>query len=315
MAPVVLCGSANPELAVGIAHALDTEVARCTRERFPDGERHIQLRHDVRGKDVYVVQPTAPPVEGHLVELLLMVDACRRSGARRVTAVTPYFGYARQDRRRHAGEPLSARVVADLFSATKVDRVVTVDPHSGALESMFGTAIECVGAVPVLAAVLAATSEPGVEGAVVVAPDLGAAKLAEGYAAVLGVPVAIVRKKRVSGDVVHVEKIVGEVAGRTPIVVDDMISTGATVVAAAHALLDAGSRSPLHVVATHGLLVGKAAERLGEIPLHQVLVTDTVAVPSTPSLPVNVVSVAPLLADVIGRLHTDRSIDDLVLYR
>jgi ribose-phosphate pyrophosphokinase len=312
MAPPILSGSANPDLATGIARALDCELTPCARARFPDGERHVQIQGDLRGEDVYVIQPTAPPGDEHMIELFLLIDACRRSGAQQVTAVVPYFGYARQDRRRHAGEPLSIRVMADLFAATGVDLVVVIDPHSAALEPAFGTTIECATAVPVLASAAAADFPAA---AVVVAPDLGAVKLAERYASLLAAPVAIVRKTRVSGTTVHVEEIVGDVADRVPVIVDDMISTGATIAASARALLEAGCRPEFHVVATHGLLVGSAPAVLGELPLRRLLVTDTVAVPPTRAVPVEVVSVAPLIADLIGRLHSNRSLEGLTLYR
>jgi ribose-phosphate pyrophosphokinase len=315
MDPVVLSGSANVPLAAEIACTLDAELVPCTRERFPDGERHVRVERDIRGADVYLIQPTAPPVDEHLVELLLLADACRRSGARRVTAVVPYFGYARQDRRRRAGEPVSVRVVADLFLAAGVDRVVTVDPHSAALEATFGISVDGVSAVQLLADALVESAAPEAGPFVVVAPDLGATKLAERYAAFLDAPVAIVRKTRVSGEVVRAERVVGEVARRAPIIVDDMISTGATIVAAAHALREAGCLPQLQVAATHGLLVGSAAEALGGLDLGRLLVTDTVVVPPVDSLPLHVVSIAPLLADIIGRLHVNRSIDELVLYR
>lgn len=312
MNPTLVAGSANPALASAIAAALGVGVTACTRERFPDGETHVSVDGNVRGRDVYVVQPTAPPADSHLVELLLLADACRRAGATRITAVVPYFGYARQDRRRGAGEPVSARVVADLLGTVSIDRLVTVDPHSRSLEAMFAGSAEAVTAVPVLAAAL----RPHLHGpAVLVAPDLGAVKLAEGYAAILGLPVAVVRKTRLSGETVRAEEVVGDVRGLTPVVVDDMITTGGTVAAAARVLVDAGAAPGLVIAATHGVLIGRAPQILGELSPRALVVTDTVAVDLGTRLPVEVVSVAPLLADTIDHLHRDRALGDLVVYR
>ena len=206
----VVPGTANRLLAGAIATALRTEPVTCELERFPDGELRPVVDH-VRGDDVYVVQPTGPPVSDHLIELFLLLDACRRSGAERITAVLPYFGYARQDRRDRAGEAVGARVVADALAGSGAQRLVVVDPHSTALEAMCGIPVEMLTAVPVLAGTLAPLVA---EGAVVVAPDLGAVKLAEHYASLLRRPVAVVRKTRMTGATVRAEEIAGDVAGQ-----------------------------------------------------------------------------------------------------
>ena len=225
----IVPGTANPLLAGAIAKTLGTEPVPCELDRFPDGELRPVVGH-LRGDDVYVIQPTGPPVSDHLMELLLLLDACRRGGAGRITAVLPYFGYARQDRRGRAGEAVGARVVADALAASGAQRLVVVDPHSAALEAMCGIPVEMLTAVPALAGALA----PAIPGdAVVVAPDLGAVKLAEHYASLLQRPVAVVRKTRVTGATVRAEEIAGDVAGRPAVIVDDMISTGATIEAAA----------------------------------------------------------------------------------
>lgn len=212
---------------------------RVSRRREDDPVE--DLGHPV-GDDVYILQPTAPPVSDHLVELLLLLDACRRAGASRVTAVVPYFGYARQDRRGRAGEAVGARVAGDVIAAAGADRMVVVDPHTPALEAMCAIPVEMLIAVPVLAHALA----PALVGdAVVVAPDLGAVKLAERYASVLGLPVAVVRKTRLTGTTVRAEELVGDVEGRQAIVVDDMISTGGTIEAAARVLVAGRARPGL----------------------------------------------------------------------
>ncbi|HVB46281.1 MAG TPA: ribose-phosphate pyrophosphokinase [Streptosporangiaceae bacterium] len=305
----IVPGTAGGPLATTIARALNTEPVTCELERFPDGELRPVVGH-VRGLDVYVIQPTGPPVNDHLVELLLLLDACRRGGAARITAVIPYFGYARQDRRGRAGEAVGARVVADALAGSGAQRLIVVDPHSAALEAMCGIPVEMLTAVPALAAVL----EPMItEEAVVVAPDLGAAKLAEHYASLLRRPVAVVRKTRVSGAAVHSEEIAGDVAGRPAVIVDDMISTGATIEAAAGVFLDRGGAPDVIVAATHGPLVDTAASRLGPLHVRCVLTTDSLAGGQIAMPALQVESVAPLLAEAISRLHQNRPLEDLLL--
>ena len=305
----IVAGTANPLLAGAVATALRTEPVTRVVERFPDGELRPVVDH-LRGDDVYVIQPTGPPVSDHLMELLLLLDACRRGGAERITAVVPYFGYARQDRRGRVGEAVGARVVADALAGSGAQRLVVVDPHSAALEAMCGIPVEMLTSVPALAGALAPMVP---EGAVIVAPDLGAVKLAEHYASLLRRPVAVVRKTRVTGATVHAEDIAGDVAGRPAVIVDDMISTGATIEAAAGVVLAHGGAPGIVVAATHGLLVGAAASRLGQLPVRCVLTTDSLArdQPLMPALQVE--SVAPLLADAIGRLHHNQPLGDLLV--
>jgi ribose-phosphate pyrophosphokinase len=308
----LFAGSANPRLAQTVADALGVQPGECEIERFPDDELHVRLGESVRGCDVYLVQPTSPPADRHLFELLLMADAARRAGAARITAVVPYFGYARQDRRAGGREPVAARVVADMISAGAVDRLVTVDVHTPAIEGFFSIPVEPLSAVPLLAQ--AAKALAGAE-AVLVAPDLGAAKLAERYARVLKAPVAIVHKERISGSEVRATRVTGDVLHRAPIIVDDMISTGGTIEAAADAVLAAGCTPQMTVVATHGLFVGPAVERLRRLPLRSIVVTDSVPPPQAIALPVEVVGIGPLLADAIRRLNADESLGGLLAER
>ena len=304
----IVPGSANTVLAGAIAKSLDTEPVTCKLDRFPDGEMRPVV-NPVRGDDVYVIQPTGPPVSDHLMELLLLLDACRRDGAGRITAVVPYFGYARQDRRGRSGEPVGARVAADALAASGAQCLVVVDPHSAALEAMCGIPVEILTAVPALAEALV----PDVPGdAVVVAPDLGAVKLAEHYASLLQRPVAVVRKTRLTGATVRAEEIVGHVAGRPAIIVDDMISTGATIEAATQVVLAHGGTSGIVVAATHGLLVGGAARRLRGLPVRRVVTTDTLPQGRSAALALQVESVAPLLADAISRLHHNQPLAGLL---
>ncbi|MDW4909228.1 ribose-phosphate pyrophosphokinase [Streptomyces sp. ADMS] len=309
MSAGVVAGTAHRALADAVAAALDTAPVACELERFPDGELRPVVGH-VQGEDVYVVQPTGPAVNEHLIELLLLLDACRRGGAHRLTAVVPYFGYARQDRRVRVGQPVGARVVAEALEAAGADRLVVVDPHTAALEAMCGMPVEMLTAVPTIAAALGEET-PGT--AVVVSPDLGAVKLAEHYAGLLRRPVAVVRKTRESGTRVQAEELVGDVAGRPAVIVDDMISTGATVEAAVRVLLSCGTAPDITVAATHGLLAGDARDRLAQLPLRRVIVTDTLATRQTRQLPLQVRSVAPLLADAIDRLHNSEPLDALLM--
>jgi ribose-phosphate pyrophosphokinase len=305
----IVAGSADRTLVTAVASAVHAEQVAGRIERFPDGELRPAVGH-VRGDDVYVVCSTGPPVSESLVELLLLLDACRRAGSERVTAVVPYFGYARQDRRARSGEAVGARLVADVVTAAGAQRLVVVDPHTVALEAMFGIAVEMLTAVPVLAAAIGPLIG---KDAVVVAPDLGAVKLAERYSSRLQLPVAVVRKARVSGSTVHAEELVGDVAGRPAVIVDDMISTGGTIEAAVRVLVAHGAAPDVIVAASHGLLVGPAAERLGRLPLRRVVVTDTVAPREGLDLPVEVRSVAGLLADAIGCLHRNEPLDELLV--
>lgn len=301
MRSVLLAGSSHPALAADLSRALGTPLARCTIERFPDGELDVDLEDGVSGAEVFVVQTLQAPVGEHLLELSLLADACYRCGAAAVTAVVPYLGYARQDRRDLGREPLGARVVADLLGASHLKRLVCLDLHSRAVEGCFPLPVEHASAIPALVEHLR-TRLP--TDAVIVSPDLGAVKRAEAFARPLGLPVAVVHKQRLSGAEVMAHGVVGEVKGRHPVLVDDMISTGGTLAAAARAVLDAGAAGPVTVVASHGLFVGPANERLSKLPLARVVVSDSVPKPAGLSFPLEQVPCAPVLAKVIQRILT-----------
>ena len=299
-APLLFAGSANPVLAQSVAQALRATLSPVTVERFPDREIHVELLEDPRGREVVLLQPTSPPPDEHLFELLALADACRRADAARITAVIPYFGYARQDRRARGLEPVAARLVADLIVASGVQRVVTLDPHTEAIDGFFSVPLTRPSAVPTLADAIRPFRP---ENGVIVAPDLGAAKLAETYGRLLDLPVAIVHKTRTGPEAVTVTRLSGEVRGRVPIIVDDMISTGGTVEAALWALASAGAqREGVIVTATHGLFVGACVNRLKGLDLKRLFVTDSIAAASTSGLPVERVSVAAVLAASIEAL-------------
>jgi ribose-phosphate pyrophosphokinase len=305
----IVAGSANCALGEAVAKKLGLDLVGRVVERFPDSEMHVEIRESVRGYDVYIVQPTCPPVDEHLIELLLIADACRRAGADRLTAVIPYFGYARQDRRARGREPVSARVMADMIRAGGLDRVVALDLHGATLEGVLSIPLEHLTAVPLLAE--AARSSVG-SGTVVVSPDLGAVKLAERYGKILRLPVAIVHKTRLGGAEVAVRNITGEVKGKPVLIVDDMITTGGTVQAAIRALLDAGSAPDFVVAASHGLFVDGAAERFRGLPVRRFFSTDSVPAPIDFAPPVQTISAAPLFAETIERLHNRRSLGELI---
>ena len=307
----VFSGPANLPLAETVAARLGVRLGQSVVHRFPDGELHVEVQESVRGHDVYLIQPTSPPVEARLLELLLLADACRRAGASHLTAVVPYFAYARQDRRASGREPVAARLIADLIAAGGLGRVVAVDLHTAALEGFFSIPLEHLSAVPLLAERV----RPFVpDNAVVVAPDLGAVKLAERYAGLLHRPIAIVHKIRITGEKVSVRGIVGDVQGRAPLIVDDLISTGGTIEAAVKALLQARCAPEITVVASHALLVGPAIERLRDPTVRRLIVTDSVAIlPETP-LPLQIAGLGPLLADAIERLHDNQSLSDMLVH-
>jgi ribose-phosphate pyrophosphokinase len=307
----IFAGSANVPLAAAVAEPLGVPLGRRLVHRFPDGELHVELQESVRGHDVYVLQSTSPPVEAHLLELWFLADACRRAGAAHLTAIVPYFGYARQDRRASGREAVGARLIADLFAASGLQRLVAVDLHSAPLEGFFAMPVEHLSAVALLAEAVRPLLPAN---AVVVAPDLGAVKLAERYSRGLHRPMALVDKERLSGEAVRVRRVVGRVEGCPVLVVDDMLSTGGTVQAAIQALLAAGCAPEVTVAVSHGLFVGPAVERLRDLPIRRLLATDSVAAPAQLPLPVHGVSLAPLLAEAIRRLHGQQSLGDLLLH-
>lgn len=298
MAFTLLAGSSHPALAHELARQLGVSLGECSIERFPDGESQIEVQCAVRGQEVFVLQALCAPVGEHLLELTMMADAIHRGGARSVTAVVPYLGYARQDRRELGREPLGARVMAELLSAGRIDRLVCLDLHSRAVEGCFPQAVEHASAVAALAAQLADVPRP----AVVISPDLGAVKRAEAYAQLLDLPVAIIHKQRLTGSDVSVRGVVGAVKGLFPVVVDDMISTGGTMAASIQAVLDAGAQPQVTIVASHGLFVGQAFERLGKLPIRKIVVTNSVPQLAQVPFKIQVISAAPMLAAVVTRL-------------
>lgn len=304
---VLIAGTASGELARAIAAEAGLALAACAIERFPDGEISVEIGDSVRRREVVLIQSTSPPVNDHLVELALLADACRRAAAAHITAIVPYFGYARSDRRQGRRSPVSARAAADLLEGAGIGHLVTVDVHAPQIEGFFRIPTDDVSALGPLTDALGSV-EPGT---VIVAPDPGAVRRARNVSRRLACPVALCLKQRLSGAEVEVTGVVGDVAGRSCVVVDDMISTGGTVVESARALRAAGARDVSAVLATHGVFAPQAVERLAGAGIGRIIVTDTVApAPGPPASTARIdrVPVAHLLANVIQRLESGESL-------
>jgi ribose-phosphate pyrophosphokinase len=304
----IFAGSANRELADAIARELGVPLGACDIDRFPDGEVSVQLLEPVRRKEVFLVQPTSPPVNDNLVELLALADACRRAAAARITAIVPYFGYARADKRHGRREPITGRLVADVLQVVGIDHVVTVDLHTPQMEGFFHVPVDTLTAVPTLCRALVGRLPPDV---VVVSPDAGRMQVATHFARYLGTSVIVLHKRRATGRETSVTHIVGDVTNRPCLLIDDMISTGGTIAEAVEALLEAGARPQITVAATHGLLLRGAREKLNHAAVHEVLITDTVRIAGHAWPTLRVVSIAPLIASALERLLADGSFDDL----
>jgi ribose-phosphate pyrophosphokinase len=307
--PLLIAGSRAGPLAGAVSAALGVDPAPVSNTLFPDGERDIRLTVPVRGRDVFILQPTAAPVGESLLELRLLADACWRAGAGRLFGVIPYLGYARQDRREHEGEPLGVRVAADVLVGAGFARLLVVDLHSPASEAAFACPLDHLSGVSPLADAVRPLAPAN---GVVVSPDLGAARLARAFAARLGLPMALVHKTRLSSHEVSVADLVGDVRDRVPIVVDDMISTGGTIGAALEAVGRQGCRPGAIVVATHGLFLPGVRARLAPPRVSRVLVSDSVTGGEACAVPVDRVSLGPLLAEAILRIHQQRPLDELL---
>ncbi len=304
---ILFAGTANSALAAAVAAELGVRLGRCATTRFPDGETAVHINESVRGREVFLVQPTAPPVNDHLVELLAFADACRRSAAARITAVVPYFGYARADKRHGRREAITASLVAQLMQAAGVDHIVTLDLHAEQIEGFFHIPVDNLTAVPTLSQVLRGRLP---EKLVVVSPDVGRVEMAIDYAHRLDSPVVVLHKRRASGTETQVTHVVGDVRGRSCLIIDDMISTGGTIARAVEALLAAGARPEIVVAASHGLFVGEAQAKLSHEAIQDVFVTDSVA-PDRSWPRLRVVPIAPLIAEAIRRLHAGGSLGNL----
>ncbi len=307
----IFSGRANPELTGRICEYLGLPLAAISIDNFPDGEISCKVDEDVRGRDVFLVQPTCPPVNDNLMELLIMIESCKRASAERVTAVMPYYGYARQDRKDAGRVPITAKLVANIITRAGADRVLTMDLHAAQIQGFFDVPVDHLYAAPVLNAHFAAMRlEPGQF--VVVSPDEGSIKRAIGHAKRLGGRVAIVDKRRSSALATEQENIIGgPVAGKVALMFDDMISTAGSICGAARVLQEAGAVA-VHVAATHAVLCGPAIDRLRESFIQSVVVTDSIPLKPNQVLPkIKILSVAPLLGEAIKRIHRNESVSRL----
>jgi ribose-phosphate pyrophosphokinase len=301
---VLFGGSGMDALTAAVARELHIDVGKRRLERFPDGEIDVVLEEGVRGLDVFILLSTSPAVNDHVMELLMFADACRRSSAEHITAIVPYFGYARSDRRDSRRAPIAASLVAELMQRAGIDHVTMVDVHAPQIEGFFRTPVDHLSAIPALCDAL---RERVASDTVVVSPDAGRVQSATEYARRLGLPLVLLHKRRGSAHETTVTHVVGDVSGRPCLIIDDMISTGGTIVESAHALRDAGARSEFVVAATHGLFVGDACSRMAAAGVVRVYVTDSVAEPERRCPLARVVTIAPLLAESIRRQRSGSS--------
>ena len=304
----IFTGNANPDLAAEIAHLLGIPLGQALVSAFSDGEVRVRIEESVRGSDVFIIQPTCTPVNHHLMELLIMMDALRRASVQRITAVIPYFGYARQERKSAGREPISAKLVANLITMAGADRVLTVDLHAPAIEGFFDLPVDHLRASPILADYFQGLSLPD---PTVVAPDEGGVNRAVRFRDRLRAQLAIIAKHRPRPDEANVLEMVGNVAGRTAIIVDDIISTGGTLIEAVDSLVERGARA-VYAAVVHPVLSADAVERIRASALEKIVVTNTIPVPPEKrGGKIEVLSVAPLLAQAIQRIHENRSVSEL----
>lgn len=303
----LFAGGANVPLALEVAEYLGIPLGGMELKRFADGEVRVMITESVRGHDCFVIQPTARPVNENLMELLVIIDALRRASARRITAVIPYYGYARQDRKFRGREPITAKLVANLLTVAGVDRVVTMDLHAGQIQGFFDIPVDHLTAAPLLADYF---RQKQLEDIVVVSPDVGGVARARDLAARLGAPLAIVDKRRPEPNVAEVMNVIGRVAGKVAIIMDDIVDTGGTLVESAGALMERGAKA-VYACCTHAILSGEAPRRIQESVLEELVITNTMDQRGRLGPKLKVISVAPLLGEAIRRIHCDLSVSEL----
>ncbi len=304
----IFAGSASQDLSRQIADYLGIKLSPLAIGKFPDGETMIKVEEDVRGADVFVIQSTCPPVNQNLMELLIVLDCLRRASAARITAVIPYFGYARQDRKDEGRVPITAKLVANLITTAGASRVLTVELHAAQVQGFFDIPVDHLYAGPVVKSYIDSKS---ITNMVVVSPDVGGSKMALAYAQRFGADLAIIEKERLGGAEVRTSFVIGNVKGKNAVLVDDMITTGSTIAAAAQLLKEHGAKV-VYVVATHAVFCGPVRERLTKAPVEEIAVTNTIPLdPAWTTGEVKVLSVAPLLGEAIRRIHCNESVSSL----
>jgi ribose-phosphate pyrophosphokinase len=306
----VLTGTANPNLAQSIADHLGVRLSETLVSRFADGEIRVQVQESVRGMDVFLVQPTCPPTSENIIELLIILDALKRASARRITAIIPYYGYARQEKKVKPREPIAARLMADIIATAGATRVLLVDVHVQTIQGFFNLPVDHLPAGPLFAQYFRAQGL-GDGNTVVVSPDVGGVGRASAFADRLGATLAIIAKRRPEPNECEVIDVIGDVEGKRAIMVDDMVDTAGSLVSGAQALKDRGA-TEVYACASHGLLSGPAIARLQESPIKKLLITDTIPLAEEKHIAqVEVLSVAPMLAEAIRRIHSELSLSTI----
>jgi len=306
----IFSGNANPALAKKICEHLSIQLGNAYVGRFPDGEIDLKVNEDVRGADVFLVQPTCPPVNENLTELLVFIDCLKRASATRITAVLPYYGYARKDRKDEGRVPITAKLVANLITEAGADRVLTMDLHAAQIQGFFDIPVDHLFAFPVLSKYFERLKADDL---VVVTPDVGGIKLVRNYSKKLGVKMAIVDKRRVGPDETEIGFVIGEVANKNVVMMDDLIATGGSIAQAAKVLKERGAKD-IYVGATHPVFCGAAVEKLSAAPIKEIVVTDTIPLnEKAKSLgdKIKILSISGLLGDAIMRIHRHESVSSL----
>lgn len=304
----ILAGNSHPALAMQIASALGLPLGKCEVGHFADGEVSVSIGETVRGSDVFLIQSTCGPVNDNLMELLIMIDALRRASARRITAVIPYFGYARQERKTRARDPISAKLVANLIDAAGARRVMAMDLHAGAIQGFFDIPMDHLVGMPILGEYY---KQKSLSDVVLVSPDLGGVTRTRDLAEYLGAEIAILEKRRPAPNVAKIMNLIGDVKGKTVIMTDDLIDTAGTITLGAEAVMNRGAKE-VYACCTHPVLSGSAIERIQNSCLKEVVVTNTIPLPKEKQIEkIKVLSVAPLLGEAIKRVHSDQSVSEL----
>lgn len=305
----IFSGNSNKALAEAICKHLDLELGKLDVGRFSDGESSIYIKETVRGCDVFVVQSTCYPVNDNLMDLLIIIDALKRASAGRITAVIPYFGYARQDRKARARDPISAKLVADILQSAGANRVLTMDLHSSQLQGFFNIPVDNLMGMPVLANYFRKKGLP--EDLIIVSPDMGSVTRSRALATKFNVPMAIIDKRRPKANVMEVMNVIGDVEGKTCLMIDDLVDTAGTICQGAEALYNHGAKDVI-ACCSHAVLSGPAIQRLEQSRLSQLVVLDTIDLPEEKRLPkIKVVSIADMFAEAIERVYTDRPVSKL----
>ncbi|MCC8043426.1 MAG: ribose-phosphate pyrophosphokinase [Oscillospiraceae bacterium] len=308
----IFTANSNPKLAHEIAQSLGLPIGQSEVVTFSDGEISVSIKESVRGSDVFVVQSTNTPVNDNVMELLIMIDAFKRASAGRITAVIPYMGYARQDRKAKARDPISAKLMADIITAAGADRVLTMDLHCAQIQGFYNIPVDHLLGVPILVPYFIEKFRDIKDNTVVVSPDLGSVTRARNFAAKFDAPLAIVDKRRQRANVCEVMNIIGDVKDKDVILVDDMIDTAGTLCNAAKAIIEKGGAKSVTACATHGVLSGPAIERIANSVIKEVVILDTIALPEEKKIDkITVLPVAPVFAQAIERIYADRPISPL----